>query len=205
MSRCKKQLFAFDSKAPLPLLGQFQYLLEAKKLLVPATFIVVRNATGCLLRAKISIDINFLTIKDNIVHPQPEKSAPLNVLPIPLQAWDTVYADFLGSLPRKDLLLVVIDVHTRSPAVEIVRTTNVSSTINGFNQIFATHGLRRTIVSDNGPPCQSEELREYKIANGTRNRKITPLLPQANAKAETFIKPVQKCLQTAVMVKKEWK
>ena len=44
---------------------------------------------------------------------QPPKPSPL---PIPLQAWDTVYVDFLGPwpLPSKDLLLVVIDGRTRS-------------------------------------------------------------------------------------------
>ena len=136
---------------------------------------------------------------------QPAKPAPLNPLPIPLQAWDTVYVDFLGPLPSKDLLLVVIDGRTRFPEVEIVRTTNAKSTINCFNRIFATHGLPRTIVSDNGPPFQSEELRQYMISNGITHRKITPLWPQANAEAETFMKPLTKCLQTAAIENKDWK
>ncbi len=80
---------------------------------------------------------------------QPAKPAPLNPLPIPLQAWDTVYVDFLGPLPSKDLLLVVIDGRTRFPEVEIVRTTNAKSTINCFNRIFATH-VAENNVSDNG-------------------------------------------------------
>ncbi|CAB4004423.1 Retrovirus-related Pol poly from transposon, partial [Paramuricea clavata] len=89
---------------------------------------------------------------------QPAKLAPLNPLPIPLQAWDTLYVDFLGPLSSKDLLLVVIDGRTRFPEVAIVRSTNAKSTITSLNRIFATHGLPRRIISDNGPPFQSEEF-----------------------------------------------
>jgi hypothetical protein len=52
---------------------------------------------------------------------QPAKPAPLNIMQIPAHAWDTVYTDFLGPLPTKDLLLVVIviDGRTRFPEVEL--------------------------------------------------------------------------------------
>lgn len=123
---------------------------------------------------------------------QPAKPAPLNPMPIPLQAWDTVYADFPGPLPSKDLLLVVIDGRTRFPEVEVVRSTNAKSTINCLTRIFATRGLPRTLVSDNGPPFHSEELRRYMIAHGITHRKITPLWLQANTEAETFMKPLKK-------------
>ena len=136
---------------------------------------------------------------------QPAKPAPLNLLPIPLQAWDTIYVDFLGLLLSKDLLLVVIDGRTRFPEVAIVRSTNTKSTITSLNRIFSTHGLPRRIISDNGPPFQSEEFRHYMITNGITHHKITPLWPQANAEAETFMKPLTKCLQTAVIDNKDWK
>ena len=131
---------------------------------------------------------------------QPAKPAPLNLLPIPLHAWDTVYVDFLGPLPTKDLLLVVIDSRTRFPEVEIIHTTNTKSTINCFN-----YGLPKTIVSDNGPPFQSEQHRQYMISNCITNCKIMPLWPQANGEAETFMKPLTKCLQTAAIECKDWK
>ena len=78
---------------------------------------------------------------------------------IPLQAWNTVYADFLGPLPSKDLLLVMLESRTRFPEVEVVRSTNAKSTIHCLSRTFATHGLPRTLVSDNGPPFHSKELR----------------------------------------------
>lgn len=101
---------------------------------------------------------------------QPAKPASLNVLPIPLQSWETVYFDFLEPPPSKDLLLVVTDSRTRFAAVEVVRTTNAPSTIACFNRIFATHSLPRTLVSDNGPPSQSEEVCQYMTVNGINHR-----------------------------------
>ena len=69
---------AFGSTKPLPLIGQFQCLLESKKQLAYATIIVVKNATGCLLSGKTSIDLNFLTIKVNKVTTYPEAVGKLS-------------------------------------------------------------------------------------------------------------------------------
>ena len=95
---------------------------------------------------------------------QPSKPAPIQPMPIPQQAWDVVYVDFLGPLPTKDLLLVIIDGRTRYPEVEIVRNTSAKSTIQCFENIFSRHGIPRTIVSDNGPPFQGDEIRQYQTA-----------------------------------------
>ena len=54
---------------------------------------------------------------------QPSKPASIQPMPIPQQAWDVIYVDFLGPLPTKDLL-VIIDGRTRYPEVEIVRNTS---------------------------------------------------------------------------------
>ena len=128
---------------------------------------------------------------------QPTKPAPLKIMSIPTSAWDTVYVDFLGPFPTGDLLLVMIDGRTRFPEVEMVRSTNAKSTIERFERVFATHGLPRTIVSNNGPPFQSNEIREYMLTNNITHRKITPLWLQANTEAEAFMKPLKKCMQTA--------
>ena len=134
---------------------------------------------------------------------QPSKPAPIQPMPIPQQAWDVIYVDFLGPLPTKDLLLVIIDGRTRYPEVEIVRNTSAKSTIQCFESIFSRHGIPRAIVSDNGPPFQGDEIRQYMSTNGIKHRNITPIWPQANGEAETFMKPLTKCLQTTVVEHKD--
>ena len=66
-------------------------------------------------------------------------------MPIPQQAWDVVYVDFLGPLPTKDLLLVIIDGRTRYPEVEIVRNTSAKSTIQCFESIFPAMAYRERL------------------------------------------------------------
>ena len=78
LSRSRKRLFAFGSRKPLPLIGQFQCLLESKKRFAYATIIVVKNATGCLVSGKTSIDLNFLTIEVNKVTTYPEVVSQLS-------------------------------------------------------------------------------------------------------------------------------
>ena len=49
------------------------------------------------------------------------------------------------------MYLVVIDVHSKWMDVHIMRSTTSAAAILKIRQIFATHGLPETIVSDNGP------------------------------------------------------
>ena len=62
-----------------------------------------------------------------------------------------------------------------------------------FRKYFFPPWHTRTIVSDNGPPFQGDEIRQYMSTNGIKHRKITPIRPQANGEAETFMKPLTKC------------
>ena len=89
---------------------------------------------------------------------QPSKSAPIQPMPIPQQAWDVVYVDFLGPLPTKDLLLVIIDGRTRYPEVEIVRNTSAKTM---FRKYFF-------------PPCHTANdcIRQWSTVPGKRNSPI---------------------------------
>ena len=135
---------------------------------------------------------------------QPSKPAPIQPTLIPQQAWDVIYVDFPGPLPTKDQH-AIIDGRTRYPGVEIVHNTSAKSTIQCFESIFSRHGIPRTIVSDNGPPFHGDEFRQYMSTNWIEHRKITPIWPQTNGETETFMKPLTKCLQTAVVEQKDWK
>ena len=90
---------------------------------------------------------------------QPSTPAPIQPMPIPQQAWDVIYVDFLGPLPTKDLLLAIIVGRTRYPEVEIVRNTSAKSTIQCFESIFSRHGI---------PHC----IRQWSTVPGRRNSPI---------------------------------
>ena len=58
--------------------------------------------------------------------PSPE---PLGKTKMPEGPWEVVHTDFYGPLPTGEYLLVVIDIYSRFPEVEIVRSTKASTVI----------------------------------------------------------------------------
>ena len=119
--------------------------------------------------------------------------------------WDLVHADFIGPLPSSEHLLVVIDGYSRCPEVERVRSTKASSTIPKLDKIFATHGIPSIDKSDNGPPFSSDEFSNYCTALGINHDPVTPYWPQANGEVERFNQPLDKAIQTAVLVGRVWR
>lgn len=129
---------------------------------------------------------------------------PLQMRELPSENFDTVYIDFLGPLPTGETLLVLIDGRSRYPEVKIMKKTDASSVITRLNEIFSTFGLPKEVISDNGPPFKSDEMKKFMKVNGIRHRTITPLWPQAN-EAETFMKPLMKAIRTAHVNKQNWR
>ena len=91
--------------------------------------------------------------------------------------FETVYIDFLGPLPTGETLLVLIDGRSRSPEVKIMKKTDASCAIARFNEILSTFGLHKEVISDNGPPFKSAEIKKFMEDNGIRHRSIAPLWP----------------------------
>ena len=136
---------------------------------------------------------------------QPSKPAPIQPMPIPQQAWDVIYVDFLGPLPTKDLLLVIIDGRTGYPEVKIVRNTSANQPFNVLKVFFPAMAYHERLYQ-----TMVHRSRETKFANiclqmGSNTAKLRPIWPQANGEDETFMKPLTKCLQTAVVEHKDWK
>ena len=130
---------------------------------------------------------------------------PLQMSPLPPEAWHTLHMDFCGPFPTGEYLFAVIDAYSRFPEVEIVHSTSASAIIPKLDRIFSTHGIPLIIKSDNGPPFNSEDIRKYMAENGINHSRITPLWPQANSEAENFMKPMTKAIRSAHAEGKAWK
>ena len=130
---------------------------------------------------------------------------PLKMSRMPPTPWHTVHLDFLGPFPNGELLLVAIDAYSRYPEVEIVRSTAASSTIPNLEKIFSTHGIPYKVISDNGPPFNGQEITRYMEIQGIEYVTTTPLWPQGNSEAESFMKPLLKSIQTARTQGRNWK
>ena len=84
-------------------------------------------------------------------------SAPLHRWEGPARPWACIHVDHAGPLQGK-LFLVVVDAHSKWLEVVPVPNTTWETTLTILRSIFATHGLPKMQLSDNGASFTSEEF-----------------------------------------------
>ena len=133
-----------------------------------------------------------------------KKQEPLNMSPLPQAPWQEVSIDF-KELSSGDYLLVVTDDYSRYPIVEVVHTTAAKLVIPRLNKIFSEFGIPEVVRSDNGPPYNSQDFRDFADSLGFKHRKVTPLWPRANGEVERFMRTIKKAVNTAKTESRPWK
>ena len=86
--------------------------------------------------------------------------APLYPWSFPKRPWSRLHMDYAGSIDNH-MLLVVIDAFSKWIDVFPVKSATSLVTIIKLRALFATHGTPDTIVSDNGSPFVSAEMKEF--------------------------------------------
>ena len=135
---------------------------------------------------------------------QPNPPEPLQSPPMPSHAWNEVKIDFCGPFPSGHYVLVVIDVYSRYPEIEILKSTAAPKVIPKLDIIFARHGIPEKVTTDNGPPFNGNEFKAYMKELGIQYDPSTPLWPQGNAEVESFNKPLEKAIRTAYIERRPW-
>ncbi len=129
---------------------------------------------------------------------------PLQSLPLPGCVWDKLKIEFYGPLPSGQHISVIMDCYSRFPEVEIVTSISAKSAIPRLDSEFARHGVPSQVISDNGPPFQSNGFHRYMLAMGIQHTTSSPLWPQGNAEVEAFMKPLGKAIRTANVEGRPW-
>lgn len=125
------------------------------------------------------------------------RQEPVKPSEIPETEWHTLSADFGGPYPDGHYNLVVIDKRTRFPVVEQTTSTSCRSTCDKLRGFFATFGIPERLETDNGPPFNSTDFKEFSEEMGFLHHRITPEHPRANGEAERFMKVLNKTEQIA--------
>ena len=123
---------------------------------------------------------------------------PMNVLPLPKDVWDTVNIDLFGPMPNKKHILVVQDHLSRFPAAEIVTSTAAKPVLKALDHVYEAYGNPVKHRTDNGPPFNSREFKDFSDSKGIEHIKVFEYHPQANS-AETFMKTVGKNMKVAAL------
>lgn len=130
---------------------------------------------------------------------------PLRMSELPSGPWLNLSADFCGPLGNGEYLLVIVDEYSRYPIVEIIKSVSANTVIPILDKVIAQFSVPRVIKTDNGSPFNSAAFANYAKYCGFTHRKITPRWPRANAQAESFNKPLMKCVKSAFIEGKNWK
>ena len=169
--------------------------------------------TKSLLRSKVFFFGLDITVENEIRKciacqsiVKPRSPAPLQIIPIPEQAWQKLNMDFIGPFPNGEYIFATIDQRSKFPEIDFMISTSANNVINSLDRMISIiYGIPEEIVSDNGPPFKSFAFKEYMESKGIHHRRITPVWPQANAYAEKFMSSLKKIATAAFIEKKEWK
>ena len=97
-------------------------------------------------------------------HKSPAAS-PLHPWEWPHEPWSRLHIDYAGPM-RDKMFLIIVGAHSKWVDVHVTNSSMASVTIQKLLITFATHGLPRTIVSDNVPCFSSSEFEQFVKCNG---------------------------------------
>lgn len=109
---------------------------------------------------------------------------------VPTRPWSRINVDFAGPYQNK-VFLIIVDAYSRWPEVFIVNNMTTETVIKHLRVIFATHGLCETLVSDNGTPFVSSEMKRFLDSNKIKHITTAPYHPATNGLAERMVQTVK--------------
>ena len=105
------------------------------------------------------------------------------------------HLDKAETLRYWNILLKKNDYYSRFMEVQKLNTTTSSSVVTHLKSIFARFGIPTTMISDNGPQFDSQEMKEFSQSYGFQHVTTSPYYPQANGLAERTVKTVKRLLE----------
>lgn len=130
---------------------------------------------------------------------KPEKPTPMQRVFAPRTVWETIALDFNGPYSKYGgvSILVIIDYRSRYIIAKPVKSTSFDSTRRVLESVFEKEGFPQSIKSDNGPPFNGEDYKQYCAERGINVIFSTPLHPQQNGLAESCMKLINKAMTAA--------
>lgn len=125
--------------------------------------------------------------QDCIIVSKDGPPAPMKRTPLPAERWEFVAIDFYSAKDPEFIVLVIVDFFSRYSMARLVKTTDFKCTAAALLEIFEWLGRPKKILSDNGPPFQSEEFATWCKNLGIKLIHSTPLWPRQNGMVERFM------------------
>ncbi|RXN17967.1 integrase core domain [Labeo rohita] len=117
-------------------------------------------------------------------------TAPLHPWSWATAPWERIHVDYAEI--NKQHFLVVIDVHSKWIEVLPTKLMTAEKTANLLRNLFASYGLPKVLVSDNGPQFTAPEFEQFLTGNGLRHVLSPPYHPASNGAAERAVQTFKK-------------
>ncbi|XP_062556782.1 uncharacterized protein K02A2.6-like [Armigeres subalbatus] len=133
------------------------------------------------------------------VNGKPERTTPMQRVFVPRAAWESIALDFNGPYVKFGgiLILVIVDYRSRFIIARSVKSTRFECVQKILDDVFEKEGYPRHVKTDNGPPFNGTDFLEYCKKRGISCTFSTPLFPQQNGLAESYMKLINKAMATA--------
>ena len=129
---------------------------------------------------------------------------PIKSSPYPEEPGTYLDMDYFGPLPNGNELMVAICEYSHYPWVVEVKSTAAEYAMPKLDELFSEFGVPIEIKTDNGPPYNGHLWAEFANYFGFHHRKVAAEHAPANGCVEAFMKPLRKCIQTAITERKDW-
>lgn len=129
--------------------------------------------------------------------------SPLQMSDLPDSVWQQVAIDFFGPLKSGKYIIVIMDEYSRFPIAQQVSSIRAAAIIPLIDEAYAAWGIPTVVKMDNGPLFNGHEFAEFASHLNFRQRKITPMWPQANGMVERFMATLKKTTQQAELTQRD--
>ncbi|XP_052564009.1 uncharacterized protein K02A2.6-like [Culex pipiens pallens] len=145
--------------------------------------------------------------RDCLLVSSPDPPEPMIRKELPSGPWEDIAIDFLGPLPNKETLLVVVDYYSRYVEVCEMKSTTAKETIAQLSKIFCRFGVPNTMRADNGPQLNAscEEFTNFCGEVGVRLVNTIPYWPQHNGEIERQNRSFLKRMKIAHEAGRDWR
>ncbi|UYV63627.1 hypothetical protein LAZ67_2005063, partial [Cordylochernes scorpioides] len=115
---------------------------------------------------------------------------------IPEFPWEKIAVDFMEVSGTSSIL--VVDYHSKYVEIRKLSSKRETETIMQLKTIFRTHGIPRTLVSDNGPPFNSTGFKNFAQKYEFKHQTSSPKYPRSNGQVERTIQTIKGLIIKAV-------
>lgn len=130
-------------------------------------------------------------------HKKSPVKAPLHHWEIPRSPWSRLHVDFAGPF-QGVMFLIIVDAYSKWLEVKLMKSTTAENTVVKLRELFATHGLPDSIVSDNGPQFTSTEFQQFCKTNLIQSIRVSPYHASSNGQAERMVQTTKEVLRKVV-------